>query len=298
MIISIIIRTFNEQRYIGELLTAIAGQQSHDFTIETIIVDSGSTDNTLKIAGQFNCKILHIKQEDFSFGYSLNYGCNAAQGEVLAFISGHCIPTAADWLSQLCQPLVEGQADYVYGRQLSHGVTQFSEKQIFKANYPSVSSIPQNSNFCNNANAAMTKKLWQIFKFDESVTGLEDLDFAQRARENGYQIGYQAASAVIHIHHESWKQIQHRFNREAIALKLIASSSLSLQECFYWFLLACFSDFKVALLDRSLLSNCVSIIKYRYHQFRGLYLGKSPLSHLKSEPKRRYFWPYPIEDKS
>ena len=50
MLISIIIRTLNEERYLGELLTKISSQKDFGFEIETIIIDSGSADNTIKIA--------------------------------------------------------------------------------------------------------------------------------------------------------------------------------------------------------------------------------------------------------
>ncbi|MEP1551740.1 MAG: glycosyltransferase [Paraglaciecola sp.] len=294
MMISIIIRTYNEEKYLEELLSSIRNQATENISVETIIVDSGSNDKTLEIAKRYNCNIQHIKQEDFTFGYSLNVGCEAASGDYLVFVSGHCVPAATNWLIQLCKPLITKQVDYVYGRQLSHEKTQFSEKQIFDTNFPNKSSIPQRSNFCNNANAAMNKSLWRTLKFNESISGLEDLDFAQRAQALGYKLGYQSKSSVFHIHEESWSQIQHRFRREAQALKQIAFSSLSLTEAIYWFFLACISDCEKAFNARSLLRNLASILKYRYHQFRGLYLGRCESTYKNIEPKRLYFWPYSI----
>jgi glycosyltransferase involved in cell wall biosynthesis len=297
MMISIIIRTYNEERHIEALLASIENQTISGISVETIVVDSGSTDKTLNIAHRFNCTILHIKKEDFTFGYSLNVGCEAAKGNIFVFISGHCIPTSQNWLNLLCLPLLEQQADYVYGRQLSNELTQFSERQIFNSNFASVSCIPQKSNFCNNANAAMTADIWKKFKFDESVTGLEDLEFAQRARNKGYLIGYQSTASVFHIHEENWPQIQHRFKREAQALHQITSSSLSLQESIYWFFLAVISDFKAAYNDGCFFQHFISVTKYRYHQYRGLYLGRVTNKHQTSEPKRLYFWPVPMNDK-
>ena len=57
MLISIIIRTLNEEKYLGELLAKISSQKDFGFEIETIIIDSGSTDNTIKIAKKHNCRI-------------------------------------------------------------------------------------------------------------------------------------------------------------------------------------------------------------------------------------------------
>jgi len=57
--ISIIIRTLNEEKYLGELLEKIKCQKIQDYIIQIVIVDSGSTDNTLLIAKKFNAKILY-----------------------------------------------------------------------------------------------------------------------------------------------------------------------------------------------------------------------------------------------
>ena len=89
MIFSIIIRTYNEEKYLNQLLDKIFCQEIGHNKLEVIIVDSGSHDNTLVIANSFNCKIISIKKENFTFGRSLNYGCSAAIGDILIFISGH-----------------------------------------------------------------------------------------------------------------------------------------------------------------------------------------------------------------
>ena len=74
-------------------------------------------DGTLDIAQSFRCVITHIRREEFSFGRSLNRGCEAASGDILVFISGHCVPTDEHWLQRLCQPIGDGLATYCYGRQ-------------------------------------------------------------------------------------------------------------------------------------------------------------------------------------
>lgn len=75
---SIIIRTFNEGRHLGRLLDSILAQEYCNR--EIIVVDSGSTDDTLAIAARYPVKIITIRKEDFSFGYSLNVGCKNAAG--------------------------------------------------------------------------------------------------------------------------------------------------------------------------------------------------------------------------
>ena len=177
---SIVIRTYNEQKHLRELLQGIQSQICDGFEIETVIVDSGSTDNTLKIAEAFPTRIVPIKKEDFSFGRSLNVGCDAATGDVLVFVSGHCIPTGRRWVADLIAPLGSNGVVYTYGGQVGNEGSHFSECQIFGKYFPSTSKIPQEGFYCNNANAAMLKRVWQEHPFDEELTGLEDMHLAKR----------------------------------------------------------------------------------------------------------------------
>ena len=96
---SIVIRCFNEEQHIGRLLSGIIQQTIKD--LEIIVVDSGSTDATLAIASRYPVQILSIRPEEFSFGRSLNIGCQAANGEFIILASAHIYPLYKDWLEQL-----------------------------------------------------------------------------------------------------------------------------------------------------------------------------------------------------
>jgi glycosyltransferase involved in cell wall biosynthesis len=69
---SIIIRTRNEEKWLGRVLEALFGQTYKNF--EVILVDSESSDRTLEIAKKFPVKIFNILQKDFSYPHALNYG--------------------------------------------------------------------------------------------------------------------------------------------------------------------------------------------------------------------------------
>ena len=132
MIVSIVIRTFNEEKHLNELLHSIKNQTTDNFNVEVILVDSGSTDKTLDIAKSYNCRIVHIKKEDFSFGRSLNMGCDAANGEYLIFISGHCIPVNNHWIENIIKPFSNENIVYTYGKQVGNSLNKFSEHQVFE----------------------------------------------------------------------------------------------------------------------------------------------------------------------
>lgn len=153
----IVIRCYNEEQYIEHLLTQILQQSIGD--VQIILVDSGSTDATLSTASRYPAKILSIRLEEFSFGRSLNLGCQTASGEFIVITSAHVYPVYKDWLEKLLAPLVNPKVALVYGKQRSASSTKYSEYQISKKRFPEQSVSRQDHSFCNNANVATLLQL-------------------------------------------------------------------------------------------------------------------------------------------
>jgi glycosyltransferase involved in cell wall biosynthesis len=216
---SIIIRTRNEGKHLGRLLEGILAQEYDNR--EIIIVDSGSADDTLAVAARYPVKIVTIKKEDFSFGYSLNVGCRNASGEYLVFVSAHTYPTSNRWLGNLIGPFEDQKIGMVYGRQIGNETTKISEEKDMLNNFGDKSRILVEESLGNNANAAIRKSLWLQTPFNETLPGIEDIDWARKIQTAGYYVYYKADAVICHIHDETYRQIYHRFRREAIAYRMI-----------------------------------------------------------------------------
>ncbi|MBV7260585.1 glycosyltransferase [Photobacterium sp. WH24] len=291
-LVSVVIRTLNEERHLEELLNSISNQKSDLFDIEIVVVDSGSTDKTLDIAKAYKARITYIKKSEFTFGRSLNIGCEFAQGDYLAFVSGHCIPANDNWIHELVLPLYEGVVSYTYGRQLGRDTTKFSEQQLFDKYFPAKSKIPQVGFFCNNANSAIRKDIWNKFKFDETLTGLEDMYLAKQLVDENERIGYVSGAAVYHIHDETWSQVKIRYEREAIALqKILPELHFSIKDLFSFIFVAVLKDCKEAFKRGILSSELTSIIRFRFAQYYGAYCGNHIHRQLSHEMKIKYFYP-------
>lgn len=291
---SLVVRTLNEARYLPELLAMVARQQTGGIEVETVVVDSGSTDGSTEIARRAGCKLMHIRRHEFSFGRSLNIGCEAATGDLLVFVSGHCIPTDEHWLRQLCAPLIEGSAHYTYGRQIGGPTSRFSECRIFEKYYPAVSAVPQEGFFCNNANAALPKAVWQQFRFDEELTGLEDMELAKRMVDAGRRIGYIAEACVTHHHDETWPQVRRRFEREAIALqKIMPQFHVGLADTARYILRSVLRDVRSARVAPSPRDGLYRIARYRFEQYVGAYRGNHLHRRMSRQEMDRYFYPQP-----
>lgn len=289
---SVVIRTLNEAQYLDQLLIGIARQQCPGIEIETVVVDSGSTDGTLEIAQRHGCLLAHIQRERFSFGRSLNMGCEVASGDLLVIVSGHCVPTDEHWLARLCAPLVSGQADYSYGRQVGGPDSRFSECRIFEKYYPAHSELPQAGFFCNNANSAITRAAWARLRFDEELTGLEDMELAKRLVESGGTIGYVADACVYHYHSETWPQVQRRFEREALALqRIMPQIHVTWGDTLRYVSSSIWHDIAQARRQGRLLPLLGEIVRYRVAQYTGSYKGNHQHRKLSQAEKDRYFYP-------
>jgi len=289
-IISIIIRCYNEEKYIARLLTGIEQQSLKN--IEIIVVDSGSTDATISIASRYPIKLISISPEDFSFGFSLNQGCAVAKGEFLVFASAHVYPVYQDWLEQLIMPFADERVGLSYGKQRGNESTKYSEHQVFAKWFPENSNYNQSSPFCNNANAAIRRSLWQQLPYDESLTGLEDLDWAKRVIALNYRIAYAAEAEIIHVHEETPLKIYSRYYREAIAFKKIfPEEHLDIWDVIRLTFTNIFNDFYHAWRDKKLIENIISIPVFRLMQFLGGFRGFNQIQPVTSRLKQTFYYP-------
>jgi glycosyltransferase involved in cell wall biosynthesis len=206
--ISIIIRSLNEERVIGDCLASIARQKT-EREYEVVCVDSGSTDRTLDIISRYGHRLVKIKQSDFSFGGSLNKGIAVSSGRIIVSLSAHCVPIHDHWLQKLTEPLFEGEAEIVVGGQTGFISTRTSEKNYFKkrSEQTYVGTLP----VMDNANSAFLRRFWELEPFDESMTGQEDIAFMLHHIKNSkIRVLRRSDAMVSHFHNFTNKQVAKR----------------------------------------------------------------------------------------
>jgi rSAM/selenodomain-associated transferase 2 len=79
-VISVIIATLNEERFLPACMASLAGQAPH----EVIVVDGGSRDGTVAVASAAGARMLVAPQR--GRGPQLNHGAEAASGDALLFL--------------------------------------------------------------------------------------------------------------------------------------------------------------------------------------------------------------------
>ncbi|MBA5778048.1 glycosyltransferase [Stappia sp. F7233] len=288
--VSVIIRSLNEELHIGKLLIGLEQQDFRDF--EVILVDSGSSDRTVEIARKFNVKIVEIAKSEFSFGRSLNLGCAAARGEILLAASAHVYPTRRNWISRIIEPFSDPQVVLSYGRQVGNDATKFSEHQIFKAWFGEESTNRQRSHFCNNANCAVRRSAWLRLRYDETLTGLEDLAWAKEMQKTGGRLAYVADAEIVHVHDETYAGIRNRYRREAIAMKHIEPTiRFGAGELVTASVRNIASDAIEAFRQGRLSREVASILLFRLNQFWGTYVGHRQGGEVSEALKERFYYP-------
>lgn len=288
--VSIVIRAYNEEQHLPRLLAGIAQQSLRDY--EIILVDSGSTDGTLAVAAQHPVRVVSIRPEEFTFGYSLNQGIAHAQGEYIVMASAHVYPVYPDWLERLVALFSDPQVGLVYGKQRGGPHSKFSEQQIFAHWYRDTSQPRQPYPFCNNANAAIRRSLWQEQPYDETLPGLEDLDWAHRIMADGQAIAYCAEAEIVHVHNETPAGVYNRYRREAMAFKRIfPQERFGLWDFCRLFLSNAASDYWHAARQKALASNLGSILWFRWMQFWGTYQGYRRAGPLTWQLRQTFYYP-------
>ena len=295
MSISIVIRAFNEAQHIGRLLYGITKQTYPN--PEVILVDSGSTDNTLDIAAQYPVKIVHIQPETFTFGRSLNTGIAAATGDLFVITSAHCYPLYPDWLEQLTKPFDNEAIALSYGKQRGGETNHYSEHQFFRKYFPDNSVLQQAHPYSHNANAAIRRSLWEQHPYDETLTGLEDLAWSSWVMDSGYEIAYVAEAEVIHQHNETFQQVYKRYQREAIALKqILPNSKFSFIHFLRQWAGSAAHDMIQARREGILSRQITSIIKFRLMQYWGTYRGYHYAGKVDARLHQAFYYPPQILD--
>src|SRR5690625_806428 len=118
---SVIIPVYNTEKYIGEALRSIIHQDLED--IEIIVINDGSTDDSLKIiqtVAEKDARIRIFSQENKGLSESRNHGIETAGGEFIYFMDSDDI-LAPGTLSHCYRKCKEEKLDFIFFDAITFG---------------------------------------------------------------------------------------------------------------------------------------------------------------------------------
>lgn len=197
--ISIIIRTKNEERWILECLKRIDEQIINE-KIEIILVDNKSDDETVNKALSFNPNIKVVTIDKYYPGKAINLGVENSQGEFFAVISAHCIPENNNWLKSLRYNFEDPKVAGVYGRQIPMNFTPDVDKRDLLVTFGLDKIVQKKGTFFHNANSMVRRTVWEQIQFDNNITNIEDRIWGKKIISKGYHLVYEPDACVFHYH--------------------------------------------------------------------------------------------------
>lgn len=127
-IISVGILTKNGGELFRACIKAVS-EQEIDQNYEIVVLDSGSTDDTIQIATKYGARIEKYSKEHFDFGSARDELCEKCEGEIIVHLSQDAIPQSEKWLAAMAKEIVNGRSDFVQGTELNETKTFYWEKE-------------------------------------------------------------------------------------------------------------------------------------------------------------------------
>jgi rhamnosyltransferase len=224
--INIVIPTFNGQDYLEDLLPSLKTQSIQSYPI---IVDSSSTDDTSKLATQYEARLLTVSRNDFNHGKTRNLGIFHAKSEIVVLLTQDALPADEFCLENLVKPLQDPQIVASFGRQVPRPDASPTENFTRIFNYPETPNVKGREDlpelgiktffFSNVCSAIKTKEFKELGGFPENIIMFEDLIFAAKAILKGYKIAYVPEARVWHSHNFSLIQQFRRYQDAGISLR-------------------------------------------------------------------------------
>jgi rhamnosyltransferase len=243
---TVFIPTFNGEKYLDRLLTAV---ESQDFAgnFEILIIDSGSSDATLDVIGTHPAvKLVEIPGSEFGHGKTRNLAAKLARGKYVAYLSHDAIPTDTHWLTNITAPLNPAGLDCVgvVGKHVARAncspLLKYEIEGVFRACGPvgettvidgslsKAHELTPGELFYSDVNSATRREFLLNVIAYRDVNYSEDMAFARDLLEAGYRKAYSATAVVEHSNDVTFSEYGKRIFDENIGMRLVGEGRASL----------------------------------------------------------------------
>ena len=226
MKISIIIPVYNSSLTLKECMDAVFNSNFKNF--EVIVISDNSSDNSVRIAEKYKCKILELP-ENKGPSFARNEGVKEATGDILLFLDSDVV-IKKDALNHINENFLDNAVDAIQGIY-SHKPTYKNMATQYQQSYTLYYIWPESKKYASTLSTccfAIRKKIFSEFKgFDTNIkrATCEDEIFGYELINKGYKILILRDLNVEHRVHYTIKHfIKRTFNRYTSHMKFYLRS--------------------------------------------------------------------------
>jgi glycosyltransferase involved in cell wall biosynthesis len=205
---SFVIPALNEEAHIGGVLDSIRASIDERYYYEVIMVDNGSTDQTVKIASQKDATVIHAPHSSISA--MRNLGATEAKADIFVFLDAD-VYLRRDWTERI-KTVIERfrhEPNLITGSLC--GISD--ENNWIERAWFAPRTTRTEAKYINSGHLILPRDLfWKIGGFNAQLETGEDYEFCARAREMGVQIENDPELKVMHAGYP--KTIKRFFVRE------------------------------------------------------------------------------------
>lgn len=196
--VSVVVCSYNGARTLAECLTSLS--RLNYPSVEILLVDDGSTDDTPIIAARFPA-VRYIRQDNRGLSVARNVGAEAATGEIVAYTDDDCV-VDEDWLLYLVRGLIDQDVDAIGGPNISPPSDAWTAQCVAASpgNPSHVMLDDRRAEHVPGCNMAFRRDvLLGLGGFDPRFRQAgDDVDICWRLLDEGRSIGFSAGAMVWH----------------------------------------------------------------------------------------------------
>jgi len=170
-----LVRTYNSEETVSELLSGLSALNTRPAKI--IVIDSGSTDDTVRICRSYGCIVFDYAGPNFNYSRALNQGLNYVDSDYCLIVSSHMVVVNSNLIEIMVNAI---QGPSLAAVSVDYCANDYDLQLIDATNFNGYNGI---WNTC----ALYKSNILKAYGFDPRLPTAEDQHFSSRVISDGYK---------------------------------------------------------------------------------------------------------------